>query len=80
MTTALQGRLDLLAIEGGVASFGTHPPAHAVALLDVVGAEVALASADDARQEELLAGRAQFLNAQIAPFQVLGARRAGGPR
>ena len=31
----------------------------------------ALASADEATQEELLAGRAQFLNAQTTPFQVL---------
>ncbi len=71
MSAALQERLDLLAIEGGVASFGSRRSAHAVALLDVVGAEAALASADDATQEELLAGRAQFLNAQITPFQVL---------
>ncbi len=71
MTAALQGRLDLLAIEDGVASFGSRAPAHAVAVLDIVGAEAALATADDATQEELLAGRAQFLNAQITPFQVL---------
>jgi hypothetical protein len=37
----------------------------------VVGAAAALATADDATQEELPAGRAQFLNAQTAPFQVL---------
>src|SRR5207253_3048624 len=37
----------------------------------VVGAEAALTSADEATQEELLAGRALFLNAQTAPFQVL---------
>ena len=71
MTAALQGRLDLLAIEDGVATFGSRAPAHAVAVLDIVGVEAALATADDATQEELLAGRAQFLNAQIAPFQVL---------
>src|SRR5439155_11136975 len=57
--------------EGGVACFGTRSPTHAVALLAVVGAEAWLASADDATQEELLAGRAQFLNAQTTPFQVL---------
>ena len=68
---ALQTRLDLVALEGGVACFGTRSPTHAVALLDVVGAEAGLASADDATQEELLAGRAQFLNAQTTPFQVL---------
>ncbi|MDQ6673255.1 MAG: hypothetical protein M3069_21365, partial [Chloroflexota bacterium] len=71
MSAAVQARLDLAALEGGVACFGTGSPTHAVALLDVVGAEGALASADDATQEELLAGRAQFLNAQTTPFQVL---------
>jgi hypothetical protein len=68
---AVQARLDLVALEGGVACFGTRSPTHAVALLDVVGAEGQLASADDATQEELLAGRAQFLNAQTTPFQVV---------
>jgi hypothetical protein len=68
---AAQTRLDLVALEGGVACFGTRSPTHAVALLDVDAAEAALASADDATQEELLAGRAQFLNAQTTPFQVL---------
>jgi hypothetical protein len=70
---AAQTRLDLVALEGGVACFrpGPRSPTHAVAMLDVVGAEAALASADDATQEELLAGRAQFLNAQTTPFQVL---------
>ena len=57
---AAQARLDLAALEGGIACFGTRSPTHAVTLLDVVGAEAALASADDATQEELLAGRAQF--------------------
>jgi hypothetical protein len=68
---AVQARLDLAALDGGVACFGSRSPTHAVSLLDVVGAEAALATADDATQEELLAGRAQFLNAQTAPFQVL---------
>src|ERR1700682_5811766 len=66
-----QARLDLAALEGGIACFGTRSPTHAVTVLDVVGAEAALASADDATQEELLAGRAQFLNAQTTPFQVV---------
>ena len=86
MTAAVQARLDLVALEDGVACFGTRPPTHAVGLLDVVGAEAALASADDATQEEILAGRAQFLNAQTTPFQVLVraepvelARRAAKP-
>jgi conjugal transfer ATP-binding protein TraC len=68
---AVQARLDLAALEGGVACFGSRSPTHAISLLDVVGADAALATADDATQEELLAGRAQFLNAQTAPFQVL---------
>src|SRR5437762_482965 len=67
----MQQRLDLVALESGVACFGSRAPTQAVALLDVVGAETALATADDAAQEELLAGRAQFLNAQAAPFQIL---------
>ena len=71
MRAAVQTRLDVAALEGGVACFGTRSPTHAVAMLDVVGAEAALATADDATQEELLAGRAQFLNAQTAPFQLL---------
>jgi hypothetical protein len=69
--STVQTRLDLATLEGGVACFGMRAPAHAVALLDVVGAETALATADDATQEELLAGRAQFLNAQTMAFQVL---------
>ena len=71
MTAAVQARLDLVALESGVACFGTRPPTHAVGLLDVVGAEAGLVSADGATQEEILAGRAQFLNAQTLPFQVL---------
>jgi conjugal transfer ATP-binding protein TraC len=71
MTAVMQARLDLVAIEGGIACFGSNSGSHAVATLDVVGAEAALASADDATQEKLLAGRAQFLNAQTTPFQVL---------
>jgi hypothetical protein len=59
-SSPVQARLDLLALEGGIARFGTTEPAHAVAVLDVLGAEASLASADDATQEELLAGRAQF--------------------
>ena len=68
---AVQARLDLVALEGGIACFGTRSPTHAVAMLDVVGAEASLASADDATQEELLAGRVEFSNAQTTPFQVV---------
>jgi hypothetical protein len=69
--TAVQTHLDLAALEGGVACFGGRSPTRAVALLDVVGAEIALAGADDATQEEVLAGRAHFLNAQTSPFQIV---------
>ena len=41
-------------------------------MLDLVGSEASMSTADDATQEELLAGRAQFLNAQTA--------RVPGPR
>ena len=71
MTGAMQARVDLVALEGGIARFGTGSAPHSVTMLDVVGAEAALATDDDATQEELLAGRAQFLNAQTSPFQVL---------
>ena len=71
MKASIQASLDLTALDAGIARFGTEKRAHAVAVLDVVGAEGTLATADDATQEELLAGRAQFLNAQTAPFQIL---------
>jgi hypothetical protein len=71
VSAAVQARLDLVAVEGGIACFGSRAPTHAIAVLDVVGAEAALASVDDAAQEELLAGRAQFLNAQPAAFQIV---------
>ena len=71
MTAAMQSSLDLTALEAGIALFGAGERTHAVSVLDVVGAEGSLAAADDAEQEEMLAGRAQFLNAQTAPFQIL---------
>jgi hypothetical protein len=71
MSASVQARLDLLALEGGIARFGTSEPGRAVSVLDVVGNESSMSTADDATQEELLAGRAQFLNAQTGPFQVL---------
>ncbi len=37
----------------------------------MTGADQTLASADDVQQEELLAGRTRFLNAQLSDFQVL---------
>ena len=71
VSAAMQSSLDLTALEAGIARFGTGERTHAVAVLDVVGADGSLAAADDATQEEMLAGRAQFLNAQTAPFQIL---------
>ena len=71
VSAAMQASLDLTALEAGIARFGAGERTHAVAVLDVVGADGSLAAADDATQEEMLAGRAQFLNAQTAPFQIL---------
>src|SRR5687768_3120778 len=67
----VQGRVDLSAVAGGVARFGDNERAHHVAVLDVTSLDLSLASADDAKQEEILAGRAVFLNAQLGEFQVL---------
>ena len=66
-----QDCVDLSAIEAGVARFGRGRRAHSVAVLDIFAADGSLANADVSTQEEILAGRAQFLNAQTAPFQVL---------
>ena len=71
MNASVQARLELLALEGGIARFGAAQPGHAVSVLDVVGSDASMSTADDATQEELLAGRAQFLNAQTTAFQVL---------
>jgi hypothetical protein len=71
MTAAVQDQLEVASIEDGIGLFGTSELARSVAILDIVGADTSLATADDATQEEILAGRAQFLNAQMAPFQVV---------
>ena len=71
MSATIQDRLEIESIEDGIGLFGTSDFARSVAILDVVGADASLATADDATQEEILAGRAQFLNAQMAPFQVV---------
>src|SRR6266568_7936737 len=71
VNAAIQASFDLVALEAGIARFGGGERTHAVTVLDVVGTDGSLASADDATQEELLAGRAQFLNAQTTPFQIL---------
>jgi conjugal transfer ATP-binding protein TraC len=70
-TASIQARIELESIHNGVARFGSGSRAHRVAVLDVTGADSPLGSADDATQEAILAGRAQFLNAQLEPFQLL---------
>jgi hypothetical protein len=68
---AVQDCVDLAGIAAGVARFGRGRHGHSVAILDIFAADASLTTADDTTQEEILAGRAQFLNAQIAPFHVL---------
>ncbi len=68
---SIQARIELESIEDGVARFGSGARARHVAVLNVTGADSPLASADDATQEAVLAGRAQFLNAQLEPFQLV---------
>src|SRR6266542_6851800 len=70
-TGSVQVRIDLDSIEHGVATFGTGAHAHRITVLDVVAAEQSLSTADDDKQEEILASCARFLNAQIDEFQVL---------
>jgi len=71
MNGAVQDCVDISSIEAGVARFGRGRYGHGVAILDIFAADASLATADETTQEEVLAGRAQFLNAQTAPFQVL---------
>src|SRR5437773_6181188 len=71
MSAAVQDCVDVAGIEAGVARFGRGRHTQSVAVLDIFAADASLATADDITQEEILAGRAQFLNAQTAPFQVL---------
>lgn len=68
---SVQTRIDLEAIDQDIARFGSGRQAHYLVALDVTGADPPLGSADDASQEAILAGRAQFLNAQVEPFQLL---------
>src|SRR5438105_12700194 len=70
-TASIQARIELESIHNGVAGLGSGPRSPHVAVLDVTGADSPLGSADDATQEAILAGRAQFLNAQLEPFQLL---------
>src|SRR5436309_16079364 len=68
---SVQTRLDLTAIQGGVAWFGSGDQAEYCAVVEVTGSQQSLAKVDDAKQEELLAAYAQFLNSLTFPFQLL---------
>jgi hypothetical protein len=67
----VQERLDLTAIRGGVACFGSHNEAAHCAVMEVAGSQESLAKVDEAKQEELLAAYAQFLNSVTFPFQIV---------
>jgi hypothetical protein len=72
MTAAsVQMRLDLSSIQDGVVRFGSKDRAEYCAVLEIAGAQESLARVDDAKQEELLAAYAQFLNSLTFPFQVV---------
>ena len=68
---SVQARLDLTAIQGGVACFGSEDQAEYCAVVEVTGSQQSLAKVDDAKQEELLAAYSQFLNSLTFPFQLV---------
>ena len=68
---SVQARLDLTAIQGGVACFGSGDQAEYCAVVEVTGSQQSLAKVDDAKQEELLAAYSQFLNSLTFPFQMV---------
>jgi hypothetical protein len=67
---SVQVRLDLTGIQGGVACFGSGNEAEYCAVMEIAGSQESLAKADDAKQEELLAAYAQFLNSLTFNFQL----------
>jgi hypothetical protein len=69
--SSIQARLDLTGIRNGVACFGTTEQAEYCAVLEVSGSQESLGRVDDAKQEELLAAYAQFLNSLTFTFQLL---------
>lgn len=69
--SSVQVRLDLTSIRNGVACFGSGDQAEYCAVLEVSGSQESLGRVDDAKQEELLAAYAQFLNSLTFPFQML---------
>src|SRR5260370_23364815 len=66
-----QVRVDLTAIKDSVACFGSGRQAEYCAVLEVAGSQQSLAKVDEAKQEELLAGDAQFLNSLTFVFQLV---------
>ena len=68
---SIQVRLDLTAIRHGVACFGSHEQTEYCAVVEIAGSQESLAKVDEAKQEELLAAYAQFLNSLTFPFQLL---------
>src|SRR5258708_30007372 len=66
-----QVRLGLTALKDGVACFGSGRQAEYCAVLEVAGSQQSLAKVDEAKQEELLAGYAQFLNSLTFVFQLV---------
>ncbi len=66
-----QVRVDLTAIKDSVACFGSGRQAEYCAVLEVAGSQQSLAKVDEAKQEELLAGYAQFLNSLTFVFQLV---------
>ena len=78
-TTSIQVRLDLTAIRGSVASFGSGDRSEYCAVMEVFGSQQSLAKLDDAKQEAVLAGYAQFLNSLTFSVPAPGTRRASRP-
>jgi hypothetical protein len=70
-TSSVQVRLDLMAIQDGVACFGSGDQAEYCAVMEVAGSQESLAKVDDAKQEEVLAAYAQFLNSLTFAFQLV---------
>src|SRR5438128_1553030 len=68
---SVQARLDLIAIQGSVACFGSGEQAEYCAVVEVTGSQQSLAKVDDAKQEELLAAYSQFLNSLTFPLQLV---------
>src|SRR6202048_1325815 len=66
-----QVRVDLTAIKESVACFGSGRQAEYCAVLEVAGSQQSLAEVEEAKQEELLAAYAQFLNSLTFVFQLV---------